>query len=88
MTAVSLTEFQSFIPGVKIGTASLADGYTSRFGLSELKGLTIGFDGNESLILFYKASITDGEATMDVRTSTGGEVGTPTNVFYTAWGNV
>lgn len=84
MTAVTLTEFQDFIPGLKMGTCTVANAYTSKFGFGTLKGvvLTTGSD-NDAIV---GASVSAGSATVSAIDDAGSAITTGFTANYIAWG--
>jgi len=86
MTAATLTEYQSFIPGVKMGVASVAHASTSKFGLGYCEGVVLCANGDNDVIL--GASTSSGTATVSMIDDAGSAVYTAADANYIAWGRL
>ena len=86
MTAATLTEFSGVpIPGVKKGAFSAQDGYTTKFGLSYVRGAVCTMDDNDDVIVSIQLS--SGTATFGMIDDAGSAVSSDSTGFYWAWGD-
>lgn len=87
MTAITLTEDSKCpIPGVKKGAFSAGrDGYTSKFGLSYVRGVVLTMDDNDDVIV--SAQLSAGTATLGMIDDAGAAVSADSTGFYWAWGD-
>lgn len=91
MTAVTLTEYKdSAVPGMKMGSCSLANGYTSKFGFHKCEGVVITpKDGTGTAVI--DTAISSGTVTIyamlnDGPLTSGTAITTAFNCNYIAWG--
>lgn len=86
MTAATLTPILTFTPGIKIGTATCADGWTSYFGLKSVKVVIITVMNDDDCIV--TADIASGLATIKMTDDAGARVFADTAVSYLAVGTI
>lgn len=84
MTAVTLTEYESAIPGLKMGTCSLANGYTSNFGFESCSGVVLTTSSDNDAIVGGAAS--SGTVTISAVDDAGSAISTAFTCNYIAWG--
>jgi len=86
MTAATLTEHRSTMPGIKVGAFSAQNGSTTKFGLASVIGAVLTMDDNDDVIV--SVSISSGEATIAMIDDAGAGVATASTGFYLAWGDL
>ena len=84
MTTITLTEFEGSIPGMKMGTCSLANAYTSKFGFQSCSGVILTTSSDNDVIVGGAAS--SGTVTVSAIDDAGSAVGIAFTCNYIAWG--
>ena len=86
MTAITLTESDKApTPGLKKGAWSAQSGYTSSFGLKNMRGVILLVDDDDDLIV--TCAISSGVGTIKFVNDEGSEVAGATKTgYYLAWG--
>ena len=74
-----------FYPGIKFGTATMANGYTSNFGLSKLKGVVLTTISDNDAIVGCAITTT---GTVSAYDDSGSAISTAFDVSYIAWGDL
>ena len=87
MTAITLTAFEGATPGLKMGSCSLANAYTSKFGFQNCSGVVLTLaSGTGTATIGH--SISSGTVTVTANEvgETGTAITTATTCNYIAWG--
>lgn len=84
MTDATVTLHRRIMPGIRVGSVVAQDGYTSKFGFKNLKGVVLTESGTNGDIL--AATISSGQATITVLTHAGASVAANRTIYFVAWG--
>ena len=84
MTAVTLSESEKAIPGLKMGTCSLANAYTSKFGFNYCEGVVLTTSSDNDAIV--GGAVSSGTVTVSAVDDAGSAISTAFTCNYIAWG--
>ena len=84
MTAVTLTESQTFVPGFEAGTCTIANAYTSKFGFGTLKGVVLTTSSDNDAIV--GCAVSSGSGTVSAIDDAGAAINTAFTANYIACG--
>jgi len=85
MTAATVTEHPTYVPGMKVGSISAANNYTCSFGFSKLIGAVLtNSDDDEWATL---TAISSGVGTLGLVDDAGAAVSTARTIYFVAWGD-
>lgn len=86
MTAATVTETDGmYVPGLKFGTISAANAYTTKFGFASLRGAVVSTSSDNDAIV--GAIVGGGSATLTAVDDAGSAVTTAFTINFIAWGD-